>query len=86
MRRYFLLVFFLSLVWLVSGCATKKLAPISEEDNPAHHYLMGMELIDKGKHKRGGFPLSTGTETGTGLPSGSCGSRPCGCLPNQGRK
>ena len=48
MRRYFLLVFFLSFVWLVSGCATKKLAPISDEDNPAHHYLMGMELIDKG--------------------------------------
>ena len=48
MRRYLLLVFFISLVWLVSGCATKKLAPVSDEDNPAHHYLMGMELIDKG--------------------------------------
>ncbi|EFK06866.1 tetratricopeptide repeat protein [delta proteobacterium NaphS2] len=48
MRRYFLFVFFLSLVWLVSGCATKKLAPVSDEDNPAHHYLMGMELVDKG--------------------------------------
>ncbi|MCD6293686.1 MAG: S-layer homology domain-containing protein, partial [Deltaproteobacteria bacterium] len=48
MRRYFLLVFFLSFVWLVSGCATQKLAPISDEDNPAHHYLMGMEMIDKG--------------------------------------
>ena len=49
MRRYFLFVFFLSFVWLVSGCATKKLAPVSDEDNPAHHYLMGMELIDKGE-------------------------------------
>ena len=48
MRRYFLFVLFLSLVWLVSGCATKKLAPVSDEDNPAHHYLMGMELLDKG--------------------------------------
>jgi tetratricopeptide (TPR) repeat protein len=49
MRRYFFLIFVLSLVWLVSGCATKKLAPISDEDNPAHHYLMGMEMIDKGE-------------------------------------
>ena len=48
MRRHFFLIFFLSLVWLMSGCATKKLAPVSDEDNPAHHYLMGMELIDKG--------------------------------------
>ncbi|MBW2352569.1 MAG: S-layer homology domain-containing protein, partial [Deltaproteobacteria bacterium] len=37
-----------AMVWLVGGCAQKKLAPLSPEDNPAHHYLMGMELIDKG--------------------------------------
>jgi len=39
---------FWAMVWLVGGCAQKKLAPLSPEDNPAHHYLMGMELIDKG--------------------------------------
>ncbi len=49
MRRYFLLVCFLSLVWMVSGCAKPKPTPVSVEDNPAHHYLMGMEMIDKGE-------------------------------------
>ncbi len=48
MRRYLLLVFYLTLAWVVAGCAAKKMAPVSDEDNPAHHYLMGMELIDKG--------------------------------------
>ena len=48
MRRNFILVFFLSFVWLAAGCATQKLAPVSDEDNPGHHYLMGMEMIDKG--------------------------------------
>lgn len=52
MRRYFVLVFFLSFVWLAGGCAIKTLAPVSEEDNPAHHYLSGMELIDKEELKK----------------------------------
>lgn len=33
---------------LLSSCATQQTAPVSVEDNPAHHYLRGMELIDKG--------------------------------------
>ena len=48
MRRNFVLVFMVCLIWLAGGCATKKLAPVSDEDNPAHHYLMGMEMVDKG--------------------------------------
>ena len=51
MRRYFILVFFLSFVWLAGGCATQKLTPVSDEDSPGHHYLMGMEMIDKGDLK-----------------------------------
>ena len=51
MRRYFVLVFFLGFIWLVGGCATQKLMPVSEEDNPVHHYLTGMGMIDKGDLK-----------------------------------
>jgi outer membrane protein assembly factor BamD (BamD/ComL family) len=47
MKKHLALVFVLGLVWLMSGCAQKRVTPLSEEDNPAHHYLMGMELIDK---------------------------------------
>jgi len=49
MKKHLALIFVLGLVWLVGGCAPKRVAPVSEEDNPAHHYLMGMELIDKGE-------------------------------------
>jgi tetratricopeptide (TPR) repeat protein len=31
------------------GCAPKPKPPMSIEDNPAHHYLQGMELIEKGE-------------------------------------
>ena len=48
MRKLFAIVFILSIVWMMGGCATKRVASVSPEDNPAHHYLMGMELIDKG--------------------------------------
>jgi tetratricopeptide (TPR) repeat protein len=34
----------------MASCAPKQLTkPISDEDNPAHHYLRGMEMIDKGQ-------------------------------------
>jgi len=48
MRKLFAIVFILSIVWMIGGCATKRVESVSPEDNPAHHYLMGMELIDKG--------------------------------------
>jgi tetratricopeptide (TPR) repeat protein len=48
MKKLFAIVFILSIVWMIGGCATKRVASVSPEDNPAHHYLMGMELIDKG--------------------------------------
>ncbi len=48
MKRHIAVVLFLGLVWTVGGCATQRMTPVSEEDNPAHHYLRGMELIDKG--------------------------------------
>jgi tetratricopeptide (TPR) repeat protein len=48
MKRFLVLLFVVSLVWAAGGCAKKKLVPISAEDNPAHHYLMGMDLIEKG--------------------------------------
>lgn len=44
--RWAILVVVLSLAF---GCASKKLAPVSDEDNPVHHYLMGMDMIDKGQ-------------------------------------
>lgn len=47
MKKYLALVLVLGLVWLSGGCAVKRATSISEEDNPAHHYLRGMELIDK---------------------------------------
>lgn len=48
MRRNFVLVLMCCLFWLVGGCAPKKLPPVSDEDNPEHHYLMGMEMVDNG--------------------------------------
>ncbi|WP_245577120.1 S-layer homology domain-containing protein [Maridesulfovibrio zosterae] len=43
------LIFFTGMLLILSfvGCG-KKVTPQSIEDNPAHHYLMGMELIDQG--------------------------------------
>ena len=48
MRRFLVYLFLVSFVWAAGGCAKKPLAPVSLEDNPAHHYLMGMDLIEKG--------------------------------------
>ncbi len=41
-------ILFLLIVMLSFGCAPKPKPGISPEDNPKHHYLMGMELLDKG--------------------------------------
>ena len=47
MKKFLVLLCLVSLVWTAGGCSKKHIAPISEEDNPAHHYLMGMDLIEK---------------------------------------
>ncbi|WP_320170252.1 S-layer homology domain-containing protein [Maridesulfovibrio sp.] len=47
MKKNLLLLTGLLLVLSLAGCG-KKVQPQSVEDNPAHHYLMGMELIDQG--------------------------------------
>ncbi len=47
MKKRWLWIFFLSL-FLIWSCAKKKRVGISPEDNPKHHYLMGMNLIEKG--------------------------------------
>lgn len=47
MKKYLILFTGLLLILSLAGCG-KKATPQSIEDNPAHHYLMGMELIDQG--------------------------------------
>jgi tetratricopeptide (TPR) repeat protein len=47
MRRHFFLACIVGFVLLAAGCAPKAITPVSEQDSPAHHYLMGMEMIDK---------------------------------------
>ncbi|RKY40908.1 MAG: S-layer homology domain-containing protein, partial [Candidatus Omnitrophota bacterium] len=42
-------VFLVLILAFVVSCAKKpKPVPISIEDNPAHHYLQGMEAIERG--------------------------------------
>ncbi len=49
MKRYLRFFYILPLLVLVASCATQQgITPISEEDNPPHHYLQGMELLEKG--------------------------------------
>ena len=48
MKKFLVYLFVASLVWAAAGCAKKHVTPMSEEDNPAHHYLMGMDLVEKG--------------------------------------
>ncbi|SDL06564.1 S-layer homology domain-containing protein [Maridesulfovibrio ferrireducens] len=48
MRRYAIFLASLLLILSLAGCG-KKVTPQHIEDNPAHHYLMGMELIDQGQ-------------------------------------
>lgn len=44
-KRFLILL----LILVTTGCATKQgIPPISEEDNPPHHYLVGMNLLEKG--------------------------------------
>ena len=48
------LKFYLSIVvgilfLVLYGCAPKPTPPVSIQDNPYHHYLQGMELIEKGE-------------------------------------
>src|SRR5271157_1301727 len=48
-RSLFFLLMCLFIIALASGCATKQVAKCtSPEDNPQHHYLMGMEALEKG--------------------------------------
>ena len=47
MKKYLTLLFLLLL--MAAGCAHKGIQPTGIEDNPAHHYLRGMELIDDGQ-------------------------------------
>lgn len=49
MKKRVMLIVVSTLVLAMTGCASKGgMKPISEADSPAHHYLMGMELLDKG--------------------------------------
>ena len=50
MKRHLQCVSVIFVVLLLASCAKKDIAkPTSIEDNPAHHYLRGMELIDEGQ-------------------------------------
>jgi len=46
MKKWWICISILSLL-IVGACAPKKPVGISAEDNPEHHYLMGMNLIEK---------------------------------------
>ncbi len=48
MKRFLIFFSFITLVLAISGCATKGIIPMSAEDNPPHHFLQGMDLLDKG--------------------------------------
>lgn len=48
MQRYMIPIIVFVFVLSTVGCAQKKgIIPISDEDNPAHHYLTGMTLLEK---------------------------------------
>ncbi len=50
MKQYWKFIWFIGVVvFLATGCSQKGIEGISAEDNPTHHYLTGMELIDDGK-------------------------------------
>ncbi|MCD6490331.1 MAG: S-layer homology domain-containing protein [Thermodesulfobacterium sp.] len=41
----------IGLMFIIVACAKPKPTPVSIEDNPVHHYLQGMEAIEKGEIK-----------------------------------
>ncbi len=50
MKKYFLSTFLVIIsVMALGACAPKVMKPISAEDSPGHHYLVGMGLIDNGE-------------------------------------
>ncbi|WP_419660575.1 tetratricopeptide repeat protein [Desulfosarcina variabilis str. Montpellier] len=49
MKRHLKCVSVIFVVLLLASCAHKPVERESELDNPAHHYLRGMELIDEGQ-------------------------------------
>lgn len=49
-KRFTILISLLGLFLIVAaGCAKHVSKCVSPEDNPAHHYLQGMQLLEKGK-------------------------------------
>ncbi len=49
-KRYSILLLIGALLFVASGCAKKEVARcITPEDNPPHHYLMGMNALEQGK-------------------------------------
>ena len=48
MKKYKIILLTL-MILTIFACAPKKEIPLSPEDNPEHHYLMGMKLIDQDK-------------------------------------
>lgn len=55
-RRHMIGSLFIILVAgaFLASCAQKKPVPVSEEDNPTHHYLQGMLAIEKGDYALAG--------------------------------
>ncbi len=49
MKNYFLSVLVVILALALGACAPRVMKPISAEDSPGHHYLVGMGLIDNGE-------------------------------------
>ncbi|HHL33172.1 MAG TPA: S-layer homology domain-containing protein [Desulfobulbaceae bacterium] len=49
MKKHFLSVLVVLLSITLGACAPKVMKPISAEDSPGHHYLVGMRLVDNGE-------------------------------------
>ncbi|MFQ5585630.1 MAG: S-layer homology domain-containing protein [Thermodesulfobacteriota bacterium] len=52
-RQMTLLVALMGLVAIIAGCAKPVARCVSPEDNPTHHYMRGMELLEQGKFTDG---------------------------------
>ncbi len=46
-KKIYFLFLFVGIISICS-CAKKAISPVSLEDTPAHHYLIGMQLVEKG--------------------------------------